>query len=198
MSARAGARRQPRRTTTIGVLGLAAGIVFLTACGDDSTDPQRGRDALNTVALADAPPAQRAAFTDGKVTRAEYQAAYAAFARCVAAGGGRLEELDQDPSSGLIHYRTGVKLGTPKSPDLSSVEGRCYHETFDIVEFVFSTTDPAALAALAASDERFYAERVRPCLLAHSVDSPATVDSGSAEFNRLNKKYVELTKNGEC
>lgn len=98
----------------------AAGWVLLAGCGQ-----QGGQQA--------------GALADGTVTRAEYEAAYASFAACVTDGGGRIFVQSRDPSTGIITYGTGHRLGTPGRPSLGSVEGRCYHERFDRIDYRYGT-----------------------------------------------------------
>jgi len=147
--------RRARRAACGGALVLAV-LVTLSACHSAAGTATRPHSAF-PASIADQlptaiPTAQAAALSDGTVTRAEYEAAYQAFAACVHAGGGSVEVLNEN-GAGVYTYRTGARLGTPKEPLLDSVEGRCYHDTFDVVEFVYQTTDPAALAAATADGQ---------------------------------------------
>lgn len=175
--------------------GLAVLLVGLLSAGCGRQQPA-GPAAGPPAAV---PAAQRAALADGTVTRAEYQAAYAAFARCVAAGRGRLRETGRDRASGMIEYSTPHRLGTPAAPNRGSVEGRCYNDTFDRVEYVFETTDPAVLAAVAARSRQVYAEHIRPCLVKNHLDAPADPpDPAGPEFATLNSTASQLQQQGRC
>jgi hypothetical protein len=132
----------------VGLAGLAlaglalavfwvASLVVTPGARPASTAPAAAGAGTPAPALDTVPQPQRPALADGTVTRAEYDAAYEAFAACVAAGGGRLEEQQRDPSNGSVYYRAGNRLGTPWLPDLTSVEGRCHHETFDSIELAY-------------------------------------------------------------
>ena len=103
-------------------------LFLLAGCGDPP-------GPAGLPPLKELPPAQQTVLADGLVTPQEYQAAYTAFAECVVAAGGRIEE--QGRASGFIEYRVGNKLGTPFKPNLSSPEGRCYHEQFDSIEYLY-------------------------------------------------------------
>jgi len=129
--------RWARKTWPVAV-GVVA--VVVAGCGvPNSPGPASG--PANPVAPESIPAPQRAALSDGKVTLAEYQAAYAEFMSCVRAGGGHLEEIGRD-ASGIITYRVGGRLGAPDKPNLTSVEGRCYHDNFDSVEVAFELSLP--------------------------------------------------------
>jgi hypothetical protein len=68
----------------------------------------------------------------------------------VTTSGGKILDRGRDPASGLIQYGTGSHLGTPTEPDRTTIEGRCYHDWFDQIEYVYQTSDPTVLAAIAA------------------------------------------------
>jgi hypothetical protein len=139
------------RTAWRAAVGLVVLLTTLPLAGCHSAvQPAAGAGGTADrvrLPLTQVPAKQRSALTDGIVTRAEYEAAFTGFARCVAAGGGRLREIHRDRSTGLVTYGTGTALGTPDAPDRRRVEGRCYNDWFDRIEYVFQTTDPAVLAA---------------------------------------------------
>lgn len=76
--------------------------------------------------------------------------------------------------------------------------GRCYHDTFDVVEFVYQTTDHTALAAATADERRLYVERIRPCPSRNGVDAPADVAPGGTQYANLADKWSTLDATGKC
>jgi hypothetical protein len=190
--------QRPGRSGVRRTAVLALVVLLLAGCNARWRAGAGAATAKPTATAGqDIPTGQRSALADGKVTLAEYQTAFASFASCVSNGGGQLEETSRD-ASGLIHYGTPVRLGSPDAPDLTSVEGRCYHDTFDRIEFVFQTTDPAVLAAAAAEARRRYAEQIRPCLIKNGKSAPETVDPGTATFNRLFDEWAKFDQRGKC
>jgi hypothetical protein len=145
----------------------------------------------------DLPSEQRGYLADGKVSAGEYAAAFGSFQRCVLQGGGRLEVVTRYPG-GLIDYRVGGRLGTPQQPVLSSVEGRCYHQFLDSVEYLFQTTDPGALSDIAQQQRQLYADKVYPCLIKNGVSAPPQVDPASAQGKALSKQWLALGQAGKC
>jgi hypothetical protein len=167
-------------------------------CGAAAASTAEPTPAPTGVALADVAAAQRSALADGTVSRTEYQDAYAAFSQCVSAGGGRLEETDRDPVSGLVGYRTGASLGTPWEPQLGSVEGRCYHDTFDAIEYTFQINDPAVRARQQEQQRALYRDQVRPCLVKNGIDAPEQSEPGTAEFGDWADRWSRLESAHKC
>lgn len=128
-------------------LWVAVVLGLLTGCGPAAA---AARPPAAGLPLDKVPAAQAGAVADGTITRAEYEAGYASFGACVTDGGGRLVEQAREPSTGVITYGTAHRIGTPDRPMLDSVEGRCYHDRFAWIDFLYST-DPAVQRALASA-----------------------------------------------
>jgi hypothetical protein len=175
-------------------------LVAVAACGSAETPPNPPSVFPAKIAgqiPTDIPTAQRSALADGKVTRAEYEAAYQEFATCATAGGGTVEIVNRN-SAGVLVYRTGAKLGTPKTPLMNSVEGRCYHDMFDVIEFVYQTTDPTVLSAAAADAQHLYTEQIRPCLRKNGVDAPTEFRPDMAQYREFAEQWSLLDGAGKC
>lgn len=186
-----------RRATT----GAVACLMILVGVASCSSSPgARGRSQSQGVTSDGSLSAYQRHVIDNRhtVSVAQYQAAFNAFSACVAKSGGRVQVLTRDATSGLITYETGGQLGTPDDPDIGTPEGRCYHEYFDEIEFVFQTTDPAVLQYEKQQNIETYNRDVRPCLLKNHKAAPSVVTPGTSQFGQLLSEYQTLKSEGRC
>lgn len=146
----------------------------------------------------DVPAEQRAALADGHVTLAEYQAAFAKWEKCVTEGGGLLKAESRDPKTGLITYQVGARLGTPEQPRADSVEARCYHAYFDVIETAYTEGNPLIRQQEQSEAIKNYQTMDRPCLLRNGIAAPANIVFDSDLFRQLIAKAGELENEGKC
>jgi hypothetical protein len=129
----------------------------------------------------------------------EYSTAFEKFRNCVERGGGTILSVRHDPSSGLISYGVGSDVGQPGKENLSSVEGRCYHDEFSWIEEVFQTTDPKVIAQLRQGTIDFFSTQVVPCLKKNGVEvPPPPVVIGSQPYVNAMTSFGDLVKAGKC
>ena len=180
----------------VGVVLVGAMTVVAAGCSDEAQRPA----STATVSFptgADLPAAQRDALADGEVTANEYASAFDAFVTCAKDAGGSVKLESSDPVSGVILYSTGSPIGSPREPNVSSVEGRCYDETFSWIDLVFQSS-PAAVEQGLADELEHYQSEVRPCLVANAVEAPENVEIGSQAYGELLDQFVDLSNRGLC
>src|SRR3954464_10287645 len=124
---RQGASGNLRRYLAVSLLALSAPSIV--GCGGSKPV---GQPSATQSADRDIPADQRPILTDGQVTLAEYQAAFASWEKCVQDGGGHIRVDSRDPITGVILFSVGGRLGTATQPRNDSPEARCYHQYFDL------------------------------------------------------------------
>jgi hypothetical protein len=174
-----------------GILGVVAG-----AC---SASQAVSLPPVVTSGQASADADEKAAFTDGHISLAEYQAGFASWSACAAKVGGAVQIEETDPSSGLIRYRvySDNAVGNPLE-DPSNPVGQCYRQHFMDIEIAFSANDPAVLASEREKDIAFYTDVMQPCLKANGVESKTVAEPGTDEYVRVSNAWADLNQQGKC
>jgi hypothetical protein len=185
------------------VASLVSFVVLLCSCGGPQLqDPSQGEPiaipGVDLPGLDHLPVSQRAAFSDGAITTAEYSAAYRAFEECAnAAGRQAIVDPHVDPVSGYISY--GVFEGVGGSlEDPTSDTGRCYESEFHWIELVWEATDPTYTQQQTDFQLDQFESEGRPCLNSNGVDVPADVAIGSDTYGRLVAEWAALANAGKC
>jgi hypothetical protein len=160
-----------------------------------ASENEASRAAVNPPVVSSDSDWQAAILKKGKVTTAEYQAAFEEFRKCDAAGSARIVNVEFDPATGAISYALNAdELELP-----GSQLNRCYTTYFDQVEKLWQLTDPVFLAWNEREATRVFDEVMRPCLEANhiSVPSPAPLP-GTSLYDELSLAYLDLVNAGEC
>lgn len=177
-------------------------LVACSGVGTKSNDrPLESSAPATLIAPAnhDLPEEQRQYFEDGKVTLAEYQAAYYAFGQCAAdAGvGADLREQSRDLATGVIWYSTQTLLMPPGQSDGSKLN-ECYIRWFAHTEAAFLTSDPAVLAAEPQEQMDFFNKNLRPCLERIGVEIPDDLEFNDENWAQLNGEAMRALQDGRC
>lgn len=148
------------------------------------------------------PDEQRAYFEDGRVTLQEYQEAYGRFVECAQDAGVAdvFHEVDRDPISGLISYSVSSYSDDLLAPgDYSASKlNDCYQRWFAHTEIAFQVSDPAALAAIAAQERRFFDAELRPCLERIGVVVPDDLEVDDDNWRSLDDQAMQAFQDGRC
>ena len=188
-----GAHLRAHRAAFVAIVCIA--VLFASGCAAVEAG---SRVKASSELPINIPSAQRAALADGKVSLAEYQAAFAAWQQCVASGGGRLRVDSRDSQTGVIMYSAGSRLGTWAAPRADSPEARCYHEQFDYVEQTFMANNPEIQRRQRAEAVLNYQKFTRPCLLKNGISAPEQVQIDSAAFAQYVSQAAEFERSGKC
>jgi hypothetical protein len=179
--------------------------LLLAACSTAGGDPDQNDASASSSVPVPAPvnravpEAQQEYFSDGEVSLAEYQEAFATFVQCAAdAGlGSDLREQGRDEVTGVISYSTQTLLLPPGQFDGTKLND-CYQDTFVYVEVAFQTSDPTVLAAQPQEQLAFFNENIRPCLAKIGIEVPDDLEFNDENWLQLNDEATRAFQDGRC